>query len=129
MEERDLKERTRAFALRCMALADSLPYNKPSGRAIADQLVRSGSAVGANYRAACRARSRAEFVARLAVVEEEADESAFWIDVVVASGLKKPGLVQPLSDEADELTRIMVSSIRTARPANPKSKIQNPKLR
>ena len=127
MDEQELKERTRKFALRCMKLADSLPYNKPSGRAVANQLVRCGTSVGANYRAACRSRSTSEFVSKLAIVEEEADESAFWIDLVAASGMKTPKLVQPLLTEADELTRIIVASIKTARPANPKSRIQNPK--
>ena len=127
MDERDLKERTRRFALRCMKLADSLPFNKPSGRAVANQLVRCGTSVGSNYRAACRSRSKAEFVSKLAVVEEEADESAFWVDLVAASGMKTAKLVQPLLKEADELTRIMVASIRTVRSSNPKSRIQNPK--
>ncbi len=127
MDERELKQRTRKFALRCMKLADSLPYNKPSGRAIANQLVRCGTSVGSNYRAACRSRSRAEFVAKLGVVEEEADESAFWMDLVSASGLKSSRLIDPLRIEAEALTRIIVASIKTARRANPKSAIQNPK--
>jgi four helix bundle protein len=128
MDEQTLKDRTRQFALRCMKLADSLPANKPSSRTVANQLVRCGSSVGANYRAACRARSRSEFVARLAVVEEEADESAFWMDLIVSGAIKPEKLVQPLLSEADELTRIMVASIRSARSdRNPKSKIQNPK--
>jgi four helix bundle protein len=127
MDERELKERTRQFALRCLKLADSLPYNKSSGRTIANQLVRCGASVGSNYRAACRGRSRAEFVAKLAIVEEESDESVFWLDLIVASELKPPRLVKPLCDEAEQLTRIMVASIKTARPRDPKSKIQNPK--
>src|SRR5687767_11256915 len=127
MDEQELKERTRKFALPYMKLADSLPYTKPSGRAVANQLVRCGSSVGSNYRAACRSRSSAEFVSKLAVVEEEADESAFWIDLVAASGMKPQKLVRPLLVEADELTRIMVASIKTARASNPKSRIQNPK--
>jgi four helix bundle protein len=127
MDEQELKDRTRRFALRCMKLADSLPYTKPSGRAIANQLVRCGTSVGSNYRAACRSRSGPEFVSKLAVVEEEADESAFWIDLVAASGMKPTKLVRPLLLEADELTRIMVASIKTARRSNPKSRIQNPK--
>ena len=127
MDERELKDRTKKFALRCMKLADSLPYNKPSGRAIANQLVRCGTSVGSNYRAACRSRSRAEFVAKLGTVEEEADESAFWMELVSASGLKSAKLVEPLRTEAEAITRMMVASIRTARPSNPKSAIQNPK--
>jgi four helix bundle protein len=128
MNEQELKDRTRQFALRCMKLADSLPQNRPSSRTVANQLVRCGASVGANYRAACRARSRAEFVAKLAIVEEEVDESAFWMDLIVAHELKASRLVEKLMGEADQLTRIVVASIRSARPhRNPKSTIQNPK--
>lgn len=114
MDEAELKSRTKAFALRCMKLADSLPRSN-SGRAIANQLVRSGTSVSANYRAVCRARSKAEFCAKLGTVEEEVDESALWIELIMEGGLKKPQLVQPLHREATELTRIVVSSIKTAR--------------
>jgi four helix bundle protein len=129
MDESELKRRTKIFALRCMKLADSLPKTT-SGRAIANQLVRCGTSVGANYRAACRGRSRPEFVAKLGVVEEEADESCFWMELVVESAMKPAKLVDPLWDEADQITRIMAASIKSARvrPAsiqNPKSKIQN----
>jgi four helix bundle protein len=127
MDERELKERTKQFALRCMKLADSLPYNKPSSRAVANQLVRCGTSVGANYRAACRSRSRAEFLSKLCIVEEEADESTFWMELIADSAIKPRRLVEPLRVEADELTRIMVASIRSARSSNPKSAIQNPK--
>jgi four helix bundle protein len=128
VDEADLKRRTKQFALRCMKLADSLP-NKPSGRTIARQLSDCGTAVGANYRAACRARSPAEFVSKLSIVEEEADESGFWLELVMEGGLKAEELVLPLHREADELTRIMTKSVITARASiqNPKSKIQNPK--
>lgn len=127
MDEAELKRRTKQFALRCMALADSLP-GTPSGRTIANQLVRSGTSVGANYRAACRGRSKPEFVAKLGTVEEEADESAFWMELITESGMKPAALVEPLLGEADELVRIMVSSIRSVRSSiqNPKFKIQNP---
>ena len=128
MDEAELKQRTKQFALRCMALADSLPSNTPSGRTIANQLVRSGTSVGANYRAACRGRSKPEFIAKLGTVEEEADESAFWMELITESGMKPSPLVEPLLGEADELVRIMVTSIRSARSAlqNRKSPIQNP---
>src|SRR4051794_35664640 len=121
MTEQELKRRTKQFALRCMKLADSLP-NRPCGWTIAKQLVDCGTAVGANYRAACRARSQAEFVAKLGVVEEEADESGFWLELIIEGGLKSAGLVKPLHKEADELTRIMTRSVITAR-----SSIQNQK--
>jgi four helix bundle protein len=114
MDDADLKARTKKFALRCMKLADSLPSSH-SGRTIAGQLVRSGTSVGANYRAACRARSKPEFVSKLGIVEEEADESAFWIELIIESGMKVSRVVQPLLDEAVQLTRIVSASIRTAR--------------
>ena len=128
MDAEQLKLRTRNFALRCMKLADSLPANKPSGRALANQLVRCGTSVGANYRAACRARSKSEFAAKMGIVEEEADEAIFWMDLVVAAEMKPAAQVQPLIQEADELLRITVASIRTAKRSirNPQSAIRNP---
>ena len=127
MDEAELKRRTKQFALRCMTLADSLPQDRASGRVLANQLVRCGTSVGANYRAACRGRSKAEFLAKLGTVEEEADESCFWMELIIEGGLKAPKLVLPLHREGDELVRIMAASIKTARPAiqNPKFKIQN----
>ncbi len=126
MDEDELKARTKAFSLRCIKLAESLPYRGP-GRIICDQLTRAGSSVGANYRAACRSRSRAEFLSKLGTVEEEADESGYWMELIMESGMKPARLVEPLHGEADELVRIIVASINTARRPiqNPKSKIQN----
>lgn len=109
MTKEELKARTKKFALRVMKLVDALP-NSRSGRAVGNQLVRSGTPVGSNYRAACRARSRAEFVARLGVVEEEADESGFWLELVIDGKLLRAERVQPLLQEADELTAIMAAS-------------------
>jgi four helix bundle protein len=125
MDESELKRSTKQFALRCMKLADSLA-NRPSGWTVAKQLVDCATAVGANYRAACRARSQAEFVSKLGVVEEEADESGFWLELVMEGGLKSERLVRPLHKEADELTRILTRSVITARSSiqNHKSKIQ-----
>ena len=91
------------------------------------QLVRCGTAVGANYRAACRGRSRAEFASRLAIVEEEADESAYWLELIIEGQLMNRTRVEPLLREADELTRIFSRSVKTARVKNLKSQIQNPK--
>jgi four helix bundle protein len=109
MNADDLKKRTKQFALRVLKLVAALP-NTVAGRAIGGQLVRSGSSVGANYRAACRGRSRAEFVAKLGVVEEEADESAFWMEMIIEGELLKPKQVEPLLNEANELTKIMAQS-------------------
>jgi four helix bundle protein len=114
MDEAEMKRRTKAFALRCMKLADSLPRSI-SGRAIANQLMRCGTAVGANYRAACRGRSKAEFTAKLGIVLEEADESSFWMELIVDSGMKRAALVRPLLDEADQLVRILASSILSSK--------------
>jgi four helix bundle protein len=113
----NLKARTKEFALRVLKLVDALPNSK-SGRAIAAQLVRSGTSVGSNYRACCRGRSRAEFIAKLGVVEEEADESAFWLELIIEHGLLAEKLVRSLHAEAGELTAIMASSrISAARNA------------
>ena len=109
MNADDLKRRTKKFALRVMKLVDALP-NTRSGNAIGGQLVRSGTSVGSNYRASCRARSRAEFIAKIGVVEEEADESAFWMELIIEGGLLPSGKVTALLNEAGELTAIMAAS-------------------
>ena len=110
----DLKERSKRFALRILKLVDSLP-NTLSARTIGRQLVRSATSVPANYRAACRGRSNAEFIAKLGIVEEETDETAFWIQMLVDAEIVKAELVRELLDEADQLTAIWVASIKTAR--------------
>lgn len=86
MTENDLLQRTKDFALRVIKLVDALP-NTIAGRKIGDQLIRSGTSVAANYRSACRGRSKAEFIAKLGIVEEEADESALWMELIMASNL------------------------------------------
>lgn len=111
----DLKRRTKAFALRCMRLADSLPPGKPSGRTVAGQLVRCGTSVAANYRSACRARLKAEFISKLGIVEEEVDESAFWLELVVEGGLLPANRVADLLDEATQFMRIIAKSRLTAK--------------
>ena len=124
MTEKTLKERTKAFALRVLKLIDSLPDTR-SGRVLSGQLGRSGTSVGANYRAACRSRSTAEMISKISVVEEEADESAFWMELIADHGLVAPGKISPLLREADELTAIMVASRKTMLGRNRESKIQN----
>jgi four helix bundle protein len=109
MDEKELKQRTKQFALRVIKLVDALPKTTV-GRAIANQLMRAGTSVGANYRAACRSRSKAEFIAKIGTVEEEADESAYWLELIIESGLMKPALVNLLLQEANELVAIMASS-------------------
>src|SRR5512143_2880795 len=100
-----LKLRTRTFSLRILRLCDALPRT-PSGRAIANQLVRSGTSVGANYRAVCRSRSRAEFIAKIGVVMEEADETVFWLELLADSEMVKLSRLDPLRKEASELLAI-----------------------
>jgi four helix bundle protein len=109
MKETELKERTKKFALRVLKLVAALPRTI-EGRAIGGQLVRSGTAVGANYRAACRGRSKPEFISKLGTVEEEADESAYWLELIVDAGLLKAKRVTALYQEANELTAIMAAS-------------------
>ena len=108
-----MKQRTKKFALRILYLADALPHNR-SGNVIAGQIVRSGTSVAANYRALCRAKSRADFINKTSIVEEEADESCFWLELVVDAGLLGSRQVQPLLQEADEITAILVASRKTA---------------
>jgi four helix bundle protein len=88
----DFKKRTKQFALRILKLVEALP-NTVAGRTIGVQLVRSGTSVGSNYRAACRGRSKAEFIAKLGIVEEEADESAYWLELIIEGALLNPPLV------------------------------------
>jgi four helix bundle protein len=118
----DLKARTKQFALRVMKLIDAMPRTI-QGRAIANQIIRSATSVAANYRAACRARSRAEFIAKLGVVEEEADETAFWLELIIDSALLTEARIHPLLTEAGELVAIMAASRKSA-VGNRKSAIQ-----
>lgn len=114
MTENELLQRTKTFALRVIKLVNALP-NTSAGRAISNQLVRSGTSVAANYRAACRARSKAEFIAKLGIVEEEADESGLWMELIIESELMEEKLVIALLQESYELTKIMASSKISAR--------------
>ncbi len=104
-----LRERTKLFALRVLKLAAVLPKTI-EGNVIRGQLVRAGTSLGANYRAACRGRSRAEFIAKIGTVEEESDESAFWLELIIDGEFIKMKRVEPLLDEAKQLTRIMAKS-------------------
>lgn len=127
MTEAELKLRTKNFALRVMKLVDALPKSI-KGRAIAGQLIRSGTSVAANYRSSCRARSKAEFVAKLGLVVEEADESVLWLELIIEDGLLPEKRATPLLAEANEIVCIMVSSRRAASGLfNRKSSIENRK--
>ena len=124
MTSDELKRRTKQFALRVMKLVDALPRTT-TGRAIGGQLVRSGTSVGANYRAACRGRSKAEFTAKVGTVAEEADESCFWLELIIEGQLVPEHLVRPLLEEANELTAIFTASAKTTRLTNQQSNINN----
>jgi four helix bundle protein len=109
-----LLQRTKRFALRVIRLVDALP-NTRAAEVIGRQLLRSATSIGANYRAARRGRSTAEFCAKLGVAEEEADESVYWLELLSESNIMRPKLLADLLQEAHELTAILVTSIRTAR--------------
>ena len=113
MNEPQMKDRTKQFALRALKMADELPTSR-SGSAIANQIVRSSTSVAANYRALCRAKARADFINKTSIVEEEADESGFWLELIVDAGLMNATRVKPLLAEASELTAILVASRKTA---------------
>src|SRR5438270_7695329 len=109
----DLKARTKQFAIRVMKLVDSLPRTI-QGRAVPNQIIRSATSVAANYRAARRARSRAEFAAKIGLVEEEADETLFWLELISDTELLSVDRIEPLRREADELVAVMASSRKSA---------------
>jgi four helix bundle protein len=110
----DLRDRTRCFALRIIRLVESLPRTR-TANVIGHQLLRCGTSVGANYRAACRARSSAEFCSKVGIVEEETDEAVYWLELLIQSNLVRGDRLGPLIAEANELLAITVASIKTAR--------------
>ena len=122
MTKEELKNRTKQFALRVIKLTNVLP-NTELGRIIKNQLLRCSTSVASNYRAVCRSRSILDFISKLSVVEEETDESAFWLEIIIECSLIKKELVEPLLKEANEIVAIMVSAKKTSR--NNKSKIEN----
>ncbi|MFH0880225.1 MAG: four helix bundle protein [Lentisphaerota bacterium] len=109
----DLKKRTKRFALDMIRFSELIP-NNPAGWVLGKQLLRAGTSVGANYRAACKSRSRAEFVAKIGVVEEEADESCFWLELLKESKMVQDESLMMLHGEAHELTAIMAASRKSA---------------
>ncbi|HKH97586.1 MAG TPA: four helix bundle protein [Candidatus Sulfotelmatobacter sp.] len=110
----ELRDRTKAFALRVIRLFRSLPYRTDT-QVLGKQLLRCGTSVAANYRAACRARSKAEFIARIAVVAEEADEAVLWLELLIESGIIKSEMTVALLKEAKELAAILTASRETAK--------------
>jgi len=115
MNADEFKNRTKAFALRVIRLVEALPKSRTAD-VIAKQLLRCGTSVGANYRAACRAKSNADFVAKMAIVEEECDEVIYWLELLVEAGLMDDHRLADLKAEADEILSMVVASIKTARP-------------
>ena len=113
MTPKELKARTKRFALRVLKVADSLPRS-PSGRTLASQIADSGTSVASNYRAACKARSRKEFIAKLGIAEEEGDETQFWLEMIMESGLVPAKRLQSLLQEAHEITAILAASRKSA---------------
>lgn len=114
MNKEDFQIRTKQYALRVLKLVEALPKTR-SGAIIASQIGRSATSVAANYRAACRARSKAEFVSKLGIAEEEADETLFWLEMIRDAEIISIDRLQRLVDEADQIVRIIVSSINTTK--------------
>jgi len=114
MDQEEMKKRTKDFAKRVINLCRQLPETR-EGRLVGNQLFRSGTSVVANYRAACRARSKAEFIAKIGIVLEEADESLFWFEILSETQIIMANLLEPLMEEADELVGIFVTSLKTAK--------------
>ena len=114
MTREEMKNRTKTYANRVVKLCSALPNNWIA-RTLGKQLLRSGTSVGANYRAVCRAKSTPDFINKLRIVEEECDESLFWMELLVENNLIKPARLVPLMKETDELLAIIVSSSKTAR--------------
>jgi len=132
MTKEELKNRTKKFALMTIKLVNQLPNTK-AGNTIGNQLIRSGTSVASNYRASCRARSAADFISKITIVEEECDESLLWLELILESNLLKKELLRDIIREANELTAIFTASGKTARENtrkqhNPQSTIRNPKF-
>ncbi len=114
MKNEDLKKRTKIFALEIIRLYSTLPKNAEA-QIIGKQVLRSGTSVGANYREGCRARSAQEFVAKLGICLQELEETTYWLELLVDSGLVKHDVITSVLSESNELTAIFVSSINTAK--------------
>ena len=114
MDQREMKKRTKAFAVKIVRLFEILP-KKGAGIVLGRQLLRSGTSGGANYRSACRAKSAADFIAKLGIVEEEIDETIYWMELLIEVGILKAEEAEAILKEANELLAIVVASIKTAR--------------
>ena len=126
MDKEQFKERTQSFALRVINLVEALPKDQTTSQVIGKQLLRSGTSVGANYRAACRAKSTAELITKLNITLEEADESLYWMELIVKAKLVDSNKLQSLMQEANEIVSMLVSSLKTLRSKPKDSRIYNP---
>ena len=117
MNSEELKNRTNRMAVRVVHLVESLPRNRVSD-VLGKQLLRSGTSVGANYRAVCRAKSSADFVNKLKIVEEECDESSYWMELLIETGQMKVARLANLMKETDEILSIVVAAAKTARTSS-----------
>ena len=115
MKPEELKLRTKSFALRIIKLCEKLIEKGGCARILANQLLRSGTSVGANYRAACIAKSNHDFLNKLKICEEEADETIYWLELLADSGAIRHELLADLKDEAQQLLAIIIASIKTIR--------------
>jgi four helix bundle protein len=114
MNQEEMKQRTKLFALGIIQLVESLPKEQ-TAKVLGGQLLRSGTSVGSNYRSASRAKSIADFISKMGIVEEEADESLYWMELLIETGIEVNRKMEALMKEAGELLSIMVASIKTAR--------------
>ena len=130
MDENLFKKRTKQLALRVIKVVDVLPKSRTAD-VLGRQLIRSGTSIGANYQAACRGKSTADVIAKLRIVEEEADESVYWMELLIESGLLAKARLSELLQETNEIVAMTVASIRTLQkrdgssPVNRQSKIEN----
>jgi len=114
MDAEELKRRTKQFGLRVIHLAEALPSGR-TANVIGNQLLRSGTSVGANYRSACRGRSKPDFISKVGIAIEEADESLYWMEMLIEAGLVSEERLADLMKEANELVAILTASVKTAR--------------
>ena len=115
MENIDFKDRTKQIAVRIVKFTDCLPQNNTKFSVVTKQLIRCSTSVAANYRAACRGKSKADFIAKLGIVEEEADETLFWLELIVELDKSYRETIVPLYKEMNEIVAIVVASKKTAR--------------
>ena len=114
MDEKEFKDRTKKFALRVIKMVESMPSDRAAD-VLGKQLIRSATSVAANYRSACRAKSKADMIHKLSIVEEEADESLLWMELLIESELFKPPRLSALMAEGNEILAMVVASIKTLR--------------